>query len=144
MRTELRERRPIVRHACRLRWRPSWWVAGALVALGIAGAIGVWSAGVPTPWRTPLALLAGGWGIHRALRELARPHRVFEVHPDGTTTLDAMPIVRSTVHWRGPLAFVRARDSGGRVHRLGCWPDVLDAAGRRALRLALDGEPVRG
>jgi toxin CptA len=44
------------------------------------------------------------------------------------------------LQWRGPLAFLRWRDSDGRMHRLAWWPDVLPVAARRELRLAaLDG-----
>ncbi|WP_231734445.1 hypothetical protein [Noviluteimonas gilva] len=59
-----------------------------------------------------------------------------------------MPLTHHHVHWRGTLAFLRARDAQGRTHRLAFWPDTLDARGRRALRLAspsaavADGGPL--
>ena len=43
-----------------------------------------------------------------------------------------------SLHWRGPLAFMRFRGSDGGIRHLGWWPDTLDARARRELRLALD------
>ncbi|MDQ3617279.1 MAG: hypothetical protein M3374_00895, partial [Pseudomonadota bacterium] len=41
------------------------------------------------------------------------------------------------VHWRGPLAFARWRDSQGARQWLVWWPDTLPAGPRRELRLAV-------
>ena len=104
--------------------------------MGVCGAIAVLVAELPRLLQPPLALAALAWGAWSALREHRRTSRVFVIHPDASATLDDMPLRHVHVHWRGALAFVRARDVRGRRYRLDFWPDTLDARGRRALRLA--------
>jgi toxin CptA len=123
----------------RVVWRPSRWVIVALVAMGLATIPVALVSDMPGFLAATLVLVAPAWAVRLAIREHRRPPRVFMVRPDGAMTLDDMPLEHCTVHWRGPLAFVRARDSDGRLHRLTFWPDVLRARGRRALRLALGG-----
>jgi hypothetical protein len=94
---------------------------------------------MPPPWRALAAVASVAWGLALSAREHRRPPKVFGVSPDGAMTLDATPLARCKVHWRGRLAFVTAHDVEGRVHRLAFWPDTLDARGRRRLRLAVDG-----
>ncbi|WP_052116229.1 hypothetical protein [Noviluteimonas dokdonensis] len=107
-----------------------------LPLLGIGGAFGVFASGLPTGVQLPLAVCAVLWSLVGAWREHRRPPRVFMVRSDQSAILDDMPLHDHHVHWRGPLAFLRARDGDGRVHRLAFWPDVLGARGRRALRLS--------
>ena len=121
---------------CRLTWRPSRWVIAVLVALGPLGALAIWAADVPGAFRVPLGACACLVAMACALREHRRPPRVFIIRSDASASLDDMPIPHHHVHWRGTLAFLRARDMAGRVHRLAFWPDTLDAHARRALRLA--------
>jgi toxin CptA len=121
---------------CRLTWRPSRWVVAVLVALGPLGALAIWAADVPDVFRVPLGACACLVAMAGALREHRRPPRVFIIRSDASASLDDMPIPHHHIHWRGTLAFLRARDIEGRVHRLAFWPDTLSAQGRRALRLA--------
>ena len=50
--------------------------------------------------------------------------------------LDGVTLDQAALEWRGPLALLRYRDRDGRHRRRIWWPDTLDAAGRRELRLA--------
>jgi len=84
----------------------------------------------------PLALLAVGEGIRLTRGTLRSPRRTLVWPFDGIPTLDGVALGEPKLHWRGPLAFLRWRDAGGRVRRLTWWPDVLPAAARRELRLA--------
>jgi toxin CptA len=84
----------------------------------------------------PLALLAVGEGSRLARGTLRSPPRTLVWPLDGMPTLDGVALREPELHWRGPLAFLRWRDAGGRVRRLTLWPDVLPAAARRELRLA--------
>ena len=121
---------------CRLTWRPSRWVVAMLIAMGPLGGMALLVSDVHGASRLPFVACACLWASICAYREHRRPPRVFIIRSDGSATLDAMPLTNHHVHWRGTLAFLRARDAHGRVHRLAFWPDTLDARGRRALRLA--------
>src|SRR5262245_22106306 len=122
---------------CRLEWRPSRWVAGALAMLGVLAALSLtlcelaWQAGVP------LALLAAGKGLAAARREWNRPSQLFVIAASGQATLDAHPLQDWALQWRGPLAFLRFRGADGRRRHLSWWPDTLPPAARRELRLAV-------
>ena len=122
---------------CRLEWRPSRWLAGAVLVLAALAAISVLASEMPRIAAWPLALLALGWGVRQAWLGLRQPRREW-VFPggDGQILLDGEPAETVQVQWRGPLAFVRWRDSDGRIERLAWWPDTLPAARRRELRLA--------
>ena len=117
-------------------WRPSRLVAGALVLLGVFGALGAWASDMPREVAAVVAVASTALGLLRAHRERHRPPRVLTVDPAGVATLDGARLATLDLHWRGPIAFVVGRDDAGCVHRLAFWPDVLDAGGRRALRLA--------
>lgn len=121
---------------CRLTWRPSRFVVAVLFALGPLGALAIHASDVPGALRAPLAVGACVMALFSAYREHRRPPRVFLLRSDASAILDDMPIPNPHVHWRGTLAFLRARDHEGRVHRLAFWPDTLGANERRALRLA--------
>lgn len=122
---------------CRIEWRPSRWLAGAILVLAALAAFSVVASGMPRAWAWPLAALALAWGGWRVRRELRQPHREW-VFPgnDAPVRLDGEPVEAVQVRWRGPLAFVRWRERGGRAGRLAWWPDTLPAARRRELRLA--------
>ena len=121
---------------CRLTWRPSLCVVAVLLALGPLGALAVLASDVSAALGAPLAVGACVMALFTAYREHRRPPRVFLLRSDASATLDDMPIPNPHVHWRGTLAFLRARDNEGRVHRLAFWPDTLGAHERRALRLS--------
>jgi toxin CptA len=96
----------------------------------------------------PLAVATLVYGSCLARREWRRPHRAF-VFPvgDAPVLVDGRPATDVALQWRGPLAFLRWRDDGGRLHRAAWWPDTLPAARRRELRLAAtphEAAPGRG
>ena len=105
-----------------------------LAGMGALAAIGVLASEVPFAVGVAgLSLLAG---LCSALREARRPHRTLIVGTDASVTLDGRPLAVLSLHWRGPLAFLAARDAAGGVHRLAWWPDTLDRERRRTLKLA--------
>lgn len=117
-----------------VHWRPSRYVAGALCAFGVLGALGAWASDLPRDLAVMLGVAASTLGVLGARRETRRPPRVLGIEPAGVGTLDGLRLASLDIHWRGPIAFLVARDDAGRMHRLAFWPDVLDAEGRRALR----------
>ena len=122
--------------ACRLEWRSSRWVTGALSLLAVLAPLSVLASDMPRPLAWPLAGLAAGWGLLAARRERRRPPRVLLLSPaPGQATLDGVPLAEATLAWRGPLAFLRWRDAAGRRGRLAWWPDTLPPAQRRVLKL---------
>lgn len=123
--------------SCRLEWRPSRWVTGALLALGLLAALAVLASGMPRLMAWPLAVSALAYACWRARRESKLPSRaLFLPGNELPATLDGLPIEQARVRWRGPLAFLLWRDRQGRPQRLSWWPDTLPAASRRELRLA--------
>lgn len=121
---------------CRLAWRPSRWEAFGVVLLGASGAGGVLASEIAHPWAEAIALAAVVLAIVQARRGQRRRLRRLVV--GRVATLDGYRLDTCDVAWRGPLAFLRARESSGRVHRLAWWPDTLTRRRRRALRLAVE------
>jgi toxin CptA len=107
-----------------------------LCLLGVMAAWSVLASELPPAAAWPLAFLAAGEGIRLARGTLGSPPRTLVWPFDGMPTLDGVALREPELHWRGPLAFLRWRDAGGRVRRLTWWPDILPAAARRELRLA--------
>lgn len=126
-----------VSETCRLEWRPSRLLRGLLIALGVLGALATLASGVPPAagWLVAAASTLAGW--RAAARERARPARcvVWNGHAR-IVRVDGVAVAEPRLAWRGALACLSWRDAGGRVQRLQFWPDVLDARGRRELRLA--------
>ncbi|WP_235318621.1 hypothetical protein [Lysobacter sp. A03] len=92
--------------------------------------------GFPRAVTWPGAVLALSWGVRESRREAAKP--ALEVELDGEVVkVDGHTVADFRVFWRGPLTFARWRDSEHCLHRLAWWPDTLDPASRRELRLAL-------
>ncbi len=122
--------------SCRLDWRPSRWLIGALLLLGLLAAFSVLVSEMPRllAWPSAVAALAGS--IWRACREWRKPARAFVFPGDDRPVLLDGEAVEAQVQWRGPLAFVRWRSRDGRSGHLAWWPDTLPAARRRELRLA--------
>jgi toxin CptA len=121
---------------CRLEWRPSRGFAIALCVLGVLGVFSLLASEMPPALAWPLALLAIGEGIRLARRHLRAPPRMLVWPCAGMPMLDGVVLCEPELRWRGPLAFLRWREPGGRVQRLTWWPDVLSMRGRRELRLA--------
>ena len=123
---------------CRIRWRPSAWLGGALWTLALLAPCAVLASDLPASWAWPLALAAGLHGIVLARRHRRQPSMRWIIPPGrGQPTCDGMPMPGLRVSWRGPLGFVAWRGGNGRWCRHALGPDVLDAAGRRELKLAL-------
>ena len=123
--------------SCRIEWRPSCWVIGALLSGGVLAWVSVFLSGMPRP---AACLLAAAVSIHAlwlADRELRRPARSL-VFPgnDLPVMVDGMPVEQVQVQWRGSLAFVSWEARDGRRLRLSWWPDTLPPPRRRELRLA--------
>ena len=120
----------------RIDWRPSRWMVGAQMLLGMLAAVALLTCELPYAWGVPAALLALGYGALLAKREASRPARHLVIAGTGAS-LDGQAVRDPLVRWRGPLAFFDARDGEGRRLRLSWWPDTLPPARRRELRLAM-------
>lgn len=121
---------------CELQWRPSRWLASALIVLGLLGGVSAWACELPRSLSLPIAWLALLWAIASARRELRRPARPLTIR-GGRATLAGEAIADLRLHWRGWLARLDFTGPDGRRQRLLWWPDTLDAAARRELRLAV-------
>jgi len=123
--------------SCRLEWRPSRWVAGAIVLLTVLALVAVASSGLPAVIAWPLALAALAYGVLAWRRYLGQPScELFFDGSDGGPQRDGRRLQQARLQWRGPLAFLSWRDAQGRTRRLHWWPDTLPAERRRELRLA--------
>jgi toxin CptA len=123
--------------SCRLEWRSSRWVSGALSLLGIFAALSILISEMPRLAAWPLALSAVAYGLRRAWRESRSPAcEFFFPGNDLPVMLDGVQIDLVEVQWRGSLAFVRWQGRDGRSRYLSWWPDTLPATRRRELRLA--------
>lgn len=128
---------------CRLAWRRSPLLLATLVVLAVLAAISPWLSNLPTMW---CALVDGAvvafaaftlWRqFRRAPVELvwAGGDAPWQVVGDGKSR--SMHHVEASL--RGPIAALTlANAASARRQRFVWWPDTLDAAGRRSLRLAL-------
>ena len=120
----------------RIAWRPSRWERGGVLLLGVCAAAGAWGSDLAGPWPQAVAGMAALLALAQAHRACRRRVRRLVI-ADGAT-LDGVRLATCRVAWRGPLAFVQARDVNGRVHRFAWWPDTLSRSRRRLLRLAID------
>ena len=123
--------------SCRLEWRPSRWLIGALSLFGLLAWFSILASDMPRPaaWLGAAAALIHAGTM--ALRESRLPMRSL-VFPGNELPIlvDGLPVEEVDVQWRGPLAFVSWRGRDGRRMRLCWWPDTLPASHRRELRLA--------
>lgn len=117
-------------------WKPSAFLRGALIALGLLASLSLLASDLPPALAWPAASLAVGWGICLARREWRRKPLAISWRGDGVLFVDEERVEVAELHWRGPLAFLSWRDAGGRRRRLAWWPDTLPAPRRRELRLA--------
>lgn len=120
---------------CRFEWRPSRWVTAALCALVVLAPFSLWASNLPTVSAWLLAMLATGWAAFSAWRHARSQPLPIVVPTEGDVTVAGQVVDGFGVTWRGALAFVSWRDGAGRGHRRVLWPDVLDRATRRELRL---------
>ena len=122
---------------------PSRLVAGALVSLGLLAAVSAGLSAAPRAVALALGLVALGGSVIAARREMRRSSLRLDFLADGRVMAGASPLDDVRLRWQGPIAILDARD-GGRPLRLLGWPDQLDAASRRELRLwALETRPAR-
>lgn len=129
--------------SCRLDWRPSGWLIAGLIALGVAGALSLLLSDFPRPVAWSGAISALLYAALLSRREAARPVMDFELD-DESIRVDGEPVDDFHVLWRGPLAFARWRNPDDAVQRAVWWPDTMDAATRRELRLAVPSQaPAR-
>ncbi len=119
-------------------WQPSNVCVGALWALALLAPLSVLASDFSAWTAWPMALLACRFGIRSARAYAALPeHELTLPHSGGPPLCDGLPITDLRLRWRGPLAFVDWKPVAAvRRRRLVFWPDVLDAATRRELRLA--------
>ena len=121
---------------CRIEWRPSRTLCAGLLLFSFLAAFAVLASEMPRPAAWPLALLVIVHGAGMAWRQMRQPRRRFEfAGQDRPVRLDGRQVGDASVTWRGPLAFVCWRDPGGAWRTLAWWPDTLDRAARRELRL---------
>lgn len=135
-------RPPVEAIAGRLEWRPSRWLLAVLLVMTPLAALSLLASEMPAVAAWPLAAAASAYGAWLARREWRRPRCEFVFRGNAAPVLvDGEAVTDFGLQWRGPLAFVRWRDAGGRLRCLAWWPDTLPAARRRELRLAApDGE----
>ena len=119
-------------------WRPSCACALALSILGVLAPLSVLASGLPAPVAWSVALIAGLHGAWIVRRYLGAQPRHLHIPATGEARCEELPMIDLRVRWRGPLAFMDWRVSpNGRRQRLVFWPDRLDVATRRELRLAM-------
>ena len=109
-------------------------LAAAILLIGLLGIPSWWSSDAPGG----VAILAGlaglAWALVLARREFVRPSVAIVLQASGTSTVDGEVVDRLEVSWRGPLTAIAWRSCGRTVRRL-VFPDAIDAAARRDLRL---------
>lgn len=121
----------------RLEWRPSYWLQAALLLLIAAAPVAILASEIPHLFAWPSIAVAIVYGLRLLYRERARPKVSIIVVPstDGSI-VDNRPVTDLRVRWRGPLALLSWREQSGKRGQLMFWPDVLNPAARRELRLA--------
>lgn len=120
---------------CRIEWRPSRLLCATLALLGVLGAAAAVLSEAPAWVALPVALASLSAGIAQAFREARRPRRTLTVTAAGIR-IDGERMDAARLCWRGPLVSLTST-AGDRKRRLQWWPDTLDAAGRRELKLAV-------
>lgn len=125
---------------CRIEWRPSRWAIVGTALIGLLAAVAVMHSALPEPVQPLLALALLVFALWRAWRESRRAPWLLHwpgLDRAATRVIDghetAVTIV--AVRMRGPLAGISLNDGSGRITHALWWPDTLDAASRRALRL---------
>lgn len=111
-----------------------------MLALALMSPVAVLACDLPRWAAWPLAILVMVAALALARREWRGPVVPVVIDGAGTALVDGREVSGFHVAWRGPIAFVSWRDSGGAAHRHGLWPDTLPPALRRELRLAAPGD----
>ena len=109
-----------------------------LLALGLLSSFATMASALSLLVSIPLATLALAHGACLSWRELVHPAHGLVIPLNATAaTIDGEEMNDLALQWRGSLAFLKWRDRQGRRRRLFGWPDNLDVAARRELRLAM-------
>ncbi|MEO5596914.1 MAG: hypothetical protein ABIQ97_07185 [Lysobacteraceae bacterium] len=125
---------------CRLEWRPSRWRAFALLTLGALSMVSLWLSALPW-WGVLIAGVLLLAYMFIVIRTDARRAPVQLAWAGGAAPVmlirgnQAEEHMFVDLHARGGLVVLTLKDCDGRKQRWVWWPDTLDAAGRRALRL---------
>jgi toxin CptA len=109
--------------------------------LGLCGAVSLLSCELPAGIAWPMASAALAHGAWLARWYRLHPARRLWWVAGRRPEVDGVVLQEATLHWRGPLAFLRGRDAEGRVLRLAWWPDTLPRDARRELRLVAQVAP---
>ena len=133
---------------CRIDWRPSRWLVGALCLLALLSALSVMLSGLPAQMKPMFAGLAAMGGLGLARREALRPSVSLQWSAGRLALVDAQggrrelhnPVLRE----QGPLLHLEARTDAGRRWSRTWWPDTLSGALRRQVRLAASLSPRSG
>lgn len=114
----------------------------ALVAIGVLAAAGLFLTDLPKLAALACAPLCIAAGAVLARREAGRAARLIHLRSDGTVVVDDTPVEDVRIEWQGPIGALAWRRDGRR-ERTVLWPDVVDAARRRELRLWVLTRPSR-
>jgi toxin CptA len=117
-------------------------LATSLMAIGAMGAAGLGLTDMPPVLALVLAVPVVAWSFVLASREWRRPTVSLVLAGDGRVRVDGVLVDAFRLEWQGVLAVLQWR-TADRRHRRVAWPDVLDAAARRELRLWSLGRAVR-
>ena len=133
--------------SCRIDWRPSRVLCGAMAGLGALAAIAVALSDEPLAWQLGLAGLALWRGLRLARREWNQPPCVLSFDLEGGEAMIRRPGGEEPMHeprlaLRGLLVALRWRDPRGRARSLHWAADTLAPGDRRALRLRFGGAPA--
>jgi toxin CptA len=127
---------------CRLEWRPSRWQIAAHLLFALLMPWVATAIALPAATHWPLGLLASLLAALQGGRYARRPPCAIVIPPgDAPAQVDGHPVDALTLHDRGALLQLSWRRHGRRQARL-FWPDTLDPAARRELRLAARARPI--
>lgn len=133
---------------CRIEWRPSRWLVGALCVLAALAGASVLASGLPTALKPMLAGLVAMTGLAQARREALRAPVSLVWQGDALQLHDAAGRIHRLqsprLREQGPLLRIQARTAHGRRWSRSWWPDTLSSPDRRRLRLAAAVSPRSG
>lgn len=125
----------------RLEWRPSRLQAGAHLVVLLAAPGLLAASDLPRQGFWPALLAVWAIGLLQLIHAWRRPRRVVLLSPlPEPLLLDGQPLCAPHLRVRGPWLQLQGR--AGRRQCLLFWPDVLDRAQRRELRLAVAARSV--
>lgn len=133
---------PVTAFDGRLAWRRSRWLQAMLCLLAVAAVAAMWLSDLPRPVCIVVDALVLGYMAWLLHRESRRPACVFARVSDAAEwRIESEGRVETLRHvdasFRGRLVVLTLEEATGKARRYVWWPDTLDAAGRRMLRLAV-------